>query len=358
MISATPSITGTPAVGEELTATPGEWRTEDVSLTYQWLADGNRITGATSPGYVLTAAELGKRIKVRVTGSKTGYSAVTATSAATAAVAKGTLAAGTPSISGTVKVGSTLTAGPGAWSPQPDGFAYQWLRDGSPAAGATGTTYVLQPADLGGTISVVVTGSKTGYEPAVKTSAATAAVAAGSLTTATPTISGTAKVGQTLSAATGTWGPAPVTLAYQWLRAGVAITGATKATYVLQAADVGKAMSVKVTGKKTGYTTVSKTSAVTAKVANGTLTSPTPTIKGTAKVGKTLTVTTGTWGPQPVTLKYQWFRSGTAIAKATSATYKLVSKDKGKVITVKVTGSKSGFTTVTKASAATKKVAK
>ncbi|MFT4232374.1 MAG: S-layer homology domain-containing protein [Leucobacter sp.] len=82
-----------------------------------------------------------------------------------------------------------------------------------------------------------------------------------------PTISGTAQVGQTLTANAGTWGPAPVTLAYQWLRDGTAISGATGKTYVPAAADQGKKISVRVTGSKTGYQTVSKTSAQTAAVA-------------------------------------------------------------------------------------------
>jgi hypothetical protein len=75
-----------------------------------------------------------------------------------------------------------------------------------------------------------------------------------------PTVSGASKTGQTLSAKVGTW-DSGVKLAYQWLRNGVAIKGATKATYKLAAADKGKKISVKVTGTKPGYVTVAKTSA-------------------------------------------------------------------------------------------------
>lgn len=82
------------------------------------------------------------------------------------------------------------------------------------------------------------------------------------------TISGTAQVGQTLTANTAAWTPAPVTLAYQWLRDGAVISGATGKTYTLVTADSGKKLSVKVTGTKQHYTTATKTSAaVTVKAA-------------------------------------------------------------------------------------------
>lgn len=169
--------------------------------------------------------------------------------------------------------------------------------------------------------------------------------------TPTPKITGTAAVGKTLKAVAGTWAPAKVTLKYQWLRGGKAISKATKSTYKLVKADVGKKISVKVTGSKSHYTSVSKTSkAVTARYA---LTkTPTPKITGTATVGKKLTAVAGTWAPSKVTLKYQWLRAGKAIAGATKSTYTLVAADRGKKVAVKVTGSKKGYATVAKTSAA------
>ncbi|CAN7250349.1 carboxypeptidase regulatory-like domain-containing protein [Knoellia sp. LjRoot47] len=347
----TPTISGSKTVGVTLTAVPGTWGPAPVTLAYQWYRAGVAITGATASTYKLTTTDQGKTLTVRVTGSKTGYTTVAKTSAATTTVL-GALTAPTPTVTGTARVGYTLTSATGTWGPSPVTLTRQWFRSGVAITGATASTYKLTTTDMGKTITVRVTGTKSGYTSVAKTSAATATVL-GVLTAPTPTVSGTVKAGYRLTAAPGTWGPSPVTLAYQWKRAGVAITGATASSYVLTGSDTGKAITVTVTGTKTGYAATAKTSAATAAVAAGTLTAPTPTISGTKTVGSTLTAASGTWGPAPVTLAYQWFRSGVAITGATASTYKLTTTDKGKTLTVRVTGSKTGYTSVAKTSAAT-----
>lgn len=79
----------------------------------------------------------------------------------------------------------------------------------------------------------------------------------------------------------------------------------------------------------------------------------TPTISGTPAVGKKLTAKPGAWA---VTPSYQWYANGKAIAKATKSTVTLTSAQRGKTITVTVTGKKAGYTTTTKTSKATAKV--
>ena len=172
-----------------------------------------------------------------------------------------------------------------------------------------------------------------------------------------PKISGSVKVGKKLTADAGAWGPGEVALSYQWYRSGAKIAKATSSTYKLVAADKGKKITVKVTGTKPGYTTVSKTSVASGKVAAGTLTSVKPKITGAVKVGKKLTAKPGTWKPASVKLSYQWLRNGKAIKGATKSTYKLAKGDKGKKIAVKVTGKRAGYTTKSATSKATKKVA-
>lgn len=62
-----------------------------------------------------------------------------------------------PVVSGTVRVGSTLSCTTGTWTNSPTSYAYQWLRDGDPISGATSSTYILIEADEGEDISCVVT---------------------------------------------------------------------------------------------------------------------------------------------------------------------------------------------------------
>ncbi|GAB3880350.1 beta strand repeat-containing protein [Terrabacter terrigena] len=264
----TPTITGTATVGLRLTAAPGAWGPSPVTLAYQWRRNGTAIPGAASSSYVLTASDRTTRITVTVTGTKSGYISVARTSAATAAVATGSLtAAPVPTITGTAKVGVRLTATAGTWSPAPVTLKYQWRRNGVAITGATASTYLLAASDRTARITVTVTGSKTGYTTAVRTSAATLAVAYGTLTAApVPRITGTTRVGSRLTVTAGTWSPAPVTLKYQWRRNGVAITGATGSTYLLGTSMRGARITVTVTGSKTAYTSVARTSAATAAI--------------------------------------------------------------------------------------------
>ena len=79
-----------------------------------------------------------------------------------------------PSIAGVLTQGSVLTALLGNWTGNP-AFTYQWRRDGTNIAGATGAAYTLVVADATKSFSVTVTGTNPAGN-ASATSAATAAV--------------------------------------------------------------------------------------------------------------------------------------------------------------------------------------
>lgn len=348
----TVTISGLAAVGNPLTANEGRWEPSPLTLSYQWKRNGVDIPGATARTYRLAPVDAGKKLTVAVTGIRANYNPTTVLSPSTVTIERGALHSHVPTISGTSKVGESLTASSGAWGPAPVTLTYQWKRAGVNITGATSATYALTGADAGKSITVDAIGNKEGYETGIVASAATAPVASGTLTTSPVTITGTTKAGSTLTAASGSWGPAPVTLTYQWKRTGVNIIGATKATYALVGADAGKQISVTVTGTKLGYTTASTTSPLTAAVAVGTLTTALPTITGTSKVGYTLTAKPGVW-TAGTALSYQWYRSGVAITGAKYSTYTQVAADLGKRMTVRVTGTQLGYTSAYRISGAT-----
>jgi hypothetical protein len=265
----TPTITGTPTIGESLTAVTGTWDS-GVALTYQWTAGGTDVAGATSSTYAPVPADIGKMITVKVTGTKTGYAPATKESAPTGAVAAGTLSStSTPTISGTAKYGETLMAVAGTWDAGTT-FTYQWLVGGNPVAGATSLGYVLQVGDVGKAVTVAVTGTKPGYTTVTWTSAATAAVQAASLadSACTVAVSGKAKVGKKLAATVGSC-PAGATVIYAWIAGGDQIDGATGSRYKIKKAQAGKKIKVRVTVSVPGYTTVTRTSDPTGKVKKG-----------------------------------------------------------------------------------------
>jgi hypothetical protein len=173
----------------------------------------------------------------------------------------------------TPTVDQLLTAVEGTWSPAATTFTYQWYaksRSGKvyTIAGATGKTYQVDGRYAGYRLKVKVIGSATGYAPVSKTSAYTSKVGTASFSTRPiPTVSGTAQVGQRLTAVPGGWSPTPTSYSYQWYRSGSAIKGATQATYLVASADAGKTLRVKVTARRAGYASVSKTSQSTGAVA-------------------------------------------------------------------------------------------
>jgi len=161
-----------------------------------------------------------------------------------------------PTVSGTAMQGSTLTADPGTWSGSPaPSFSYQWQRCDNLGANcadisqATAQTYLVDPADVGNTLRVNVTGTNIAGS-AVASSSVTAVVTAGTApqNTAPPVVTGIAQETRTLTTTSGTWTGVPTpSYSYQWERCVGAvvcspIAGATASTYVVVSADVGSTL--------------------------------------------------------------------------------------------------------------------
>ena len=274
-----PAISGTMQVGETLTADTSGIEDADglehvthsylwgidkgliigAVYGYQWLADEAEIEDATRSTYILADVDEGKAIKVRVSFTDDGGHRETLTSAATAAVTQPNApATGLPTVSGKARVGETLTVDTSGISDE-NGlddatFTHQWITDDSVVVGTGTRAYTPTGGDQGKAVKVRVSFTDDAGNWETRTSAQTAAVEARANSPATglPTISGTAQVGETLTAditsiadADGLTG---VAFTYQWLGSRDAeIQGATNATYTLVATDEGKIIKVRVT---------------------------------------------------------------------------------------------------------------
>ena len=380
-----PTISGTDQVGETLTAdTTGIADADGLSgatFSYQWVASDRSsdtdIADATDSTYTLVAADEGKTIKVRVSFTDDAGTDETLTSTETEAVSfavqqqvANNPATGTPTISGTAQVGETLTANTTGIADD-DGldnnvsYSYQWVaNDGNvdtDIMDATDSAYTLVAPDEGKAIKVKVSFTDDAGNGETLTSTATSSVAARTNTAATgaPTISGTAQVGEILSADTSGIGDADGltngSYSYQWIRndgsSDTDITDAADSSYTLVAADEGKTIKVRVsfTDDAANEETLTSTAteavsfAVQQQIANSPATGA-PTISGAAQVGEALTADTSgiadTDGLVNATFRYQWMRndgtSETDIQNATGSTYTLVDNDEGQTIKVKV----------------------
>ena len=287
----TPTISQTAQVGQTLTADVSSIADEDgltsVSYGYQWLAANVEIAGATNSTYTLTADDVGKTIKVRVSFTDDADHEETLTSAATGVVAAkpNSPATGAPTVDGTAQVGETLTALTSGIT-DADGltnvsYSHQWIRnDGTNDAdigGQTDSTYTLTDEDVGKSIKVRVSFTDDADHEETLTSAATGVVAAkpNSPATGAPTVDGTAQVGETLTVLTNgitdADGLTNVSYSHQWIRNDgtndADIGGQTDSTYTLTDEDVGKSIKVRVSFTDDADNAETRTSEATDTVA-------------------------------------------------------------------------------------------
>jgi Tol biopolymer transport system component len=315
--TALPAISILPPIGTEttttFTTTTGIWSgTPTITFRYQWRrcdssgASCSDISGATLTTYVASGADIGRRLRVVVTATNS-FGTATATSEPSEVVA-GTAPTNTvrPSISGVDEVGELQFASTGTWTGStPITYTYQWRRCNTAGAGcvaipaSTSSSYVVQAADVGATLLVAVTatnavGSATSLSPptGVIEPASGGEDAVRPSSTTAPTIKGVLARGKTLTAVNGTWtGTTPMTFSYQWFRCPltstncVAIALATRATYVLAAADVNMRIRLQVSAGNAAGTTQALSS-MTGKVGAAQPPVRPKTITGTARADR------------------------------------------------------------------------
>jgi hypothetical protein len=268
---ALPKLTATPSVGSAVGVdlAPG---TPANGLSYQWLLDGAAIDRAKAGSYTPVPADAGRRLQVRVT-----LPVASVISEAKTVRAARFREAVRPGIRGKARVGETVGAITGRWSPTP-AFEYQWLLDGKPIKGATHATHVLKPTYVGRELSLRIGAQRAGYATREMTSEAVV-VHKGTLKGPVPRIAGKPKVGETLHVVRGDWEPNPE-FGYLWTVGGRVVAGRTVAgravsdrstgiAYKVRPEDRGKRITVKVTARAPGYEAVSHRSAATGPVRRG-----------------------------------------------------------------------------------------
>jgi len=365
------TISGTLRVGSTLTAnvtyTPA---ISNPTVTFQWQRwNGStwvNIAGATGRTFIPTAADANGFVQVRVQGTGVNVS-TTARTSAHVQIAANISNITNVTISGTHRVGSTLTANvtysPAISNPTVN---FQWQRWNASTgqwvniSGATGRTYVLATADANTSVRVRVQGTGANVSTAQHFSASVS-IAASPSNIANVTISGTPRVGNTLTANV-TYSPAisNPTVNFQWQRWNassgqwVNISGATRQTYVLTTADAGGFVQVRVQGTGVNVTTTARTSAfvqITANLSNIT----NVTISGTLRVGSTLTANV-TYSPaiSNPTVNFQWQRwngsSWVNIAGATGRTFVVTAADSNGFIQVRAQGTGANVSTTARIS--------
>lgn len=337
------TLTGAATVGSTLTADASTWD-YTATLSYQWLRDGQPIANQTSRTYQLKAEDQAKLVSVRVSASK---GILPSTSTLSQAVLVSSAQAPSASISGTATVGGLLTASPAVGTGVQ--VSYKWNRSGKAISGATGSTYRPTLSDFAKSISVTTTVTQTGFPQVVTTSPAVT-IAAGTFNSPSLTIAGSAAVGNSLALnISGVETGARVS--YQWLRNSVAITSASRGTYLLKAEDLNTNVTIRVTISKTGYNNLVVLATPKVVGLGSLVKTPTPLITGSFKVSSTLTASPGVWDAS-TKLNYQWLRNGIAIPGATLKTYRLSVADSKQNISVQVTANKTGYQSVVKTSLA------
>jgi uncharacterized repeat protein (TIGR01451 family) len=365
-----PLVTGTAREGETLTvATDGTWTgvPAPTSFTRRWqrcdAAGGScaDIAGAIGSTYVLGAADIEATVRAVVTATNARRSAEGASTTTTVVAALAPRSTSRPTISGPAWVGETLIASPGSWaSSVPVSYAYAWRRCApgcTDVAGATGSSYTPTAADVGATLSVVVTARSSGGTTAATSDPTPAVTTSAPSNVSRPAINGTPRSGETLVASPGSWASAvPVSYAYAWQRCAatcVPIAGATTQSYTAADEDVGSSLAVFVTATSVGGSSSSNSEPTPAVGALPPRNATRPAIAGTVRVGERLTATPGSWAsPVPVSYAYAWQRcapGGTScqpIPGATGATYAAAPVDTGWALAVEVTATSSGGSTV------------
>ncbi len=331
----TASLTAVAGGGVALSATA----TGVPAPSYQWQKNGTAIAGATNASLALTGVTAGDSgtyvlVASNSVGSVNSSAALVTVSTPVvtpppAVVAVAPAITSQPAATQSVTTGATVQLAVQATGTPAPGF--QWMKNGVAVAGATNSTLAFSSVALAdaGTFSVVVANSAGSVTSATALLNVTAPVvtpptvvvvsgSSGTSTLAAPSISvqpvaslAVAAGAEVRLSVTASGNPAP---SYQWRKNGVSLAGATTATLILTSVDAADAATYQVRVSNSVGSVVSSNAVVSVAAKPAFAKQP---VSQAVALGATATFSTSVTGSPTPSL--QWFKTGVAVAGATSS---------------------------------------
>lgn len=260
-------------------------------------------------------------------------------------------------------VGTSLVYTPRTWYTEGVNETFQWFKDEIVIPGAINLSLPVVADYVGADLKMVQTTTKDStFYPYI--TYLTEYVDGPPLVNGYGDLPEVIAVGDTISVKiTQAWKPAATSYTYEWY-----VSTEGNSTETVSSSDkllitpqmLGKEISVNVTGHRSGYVPETVTVSSNEPVVGPQLKAAKPVVTGTVKQGSTLTATPAAWNQAGVATSYQWFEEWGgyeyALKGATKSTYKIPAVEAGAKLSVKVTGTKSGFQSATIESSVTKAV--
>lgn len=272
------SISGTARIGSRLTCKV----TPSTTQVHWWISGNPSVVLSNGPTWELPTTASGKSL----IGQRLvcGFSFILNTNERVAANSKsvtvqaGIFSAPKPTATGVsathvAKIGVTLTAKPGVWTPSATSYTYSWKRGSSLVSSKS--TYKTVAADVGKTLILTVVGHRSGFTTKSSSSAAISVknvfttvgvpnicIVGGACASKKDAVL-VGAVGHKLKAVPGTWGPSGATFSYTWILRDEAhplgVKVGTGATYMSKGGKTGF-LTVTVAADKTNYIRATSTS--------------------------------------------------------------------------------------------------